>query len=80
MADWKGNYCWQALQDSKKDGKSGKIMDVATLKIDRVSIKTDPVSYKSDPLSIKSDPTSIMSHIARNQLIYQPESETYNPD
>ena len=34
MADWKGNYCWQALQDSKKDGKSGKIMDVATFKIE----------------------------------------------
>ena len=92
MADWKGNYCWKALQDSKKDGKSDKIMYVATFKIDHFSIKTDPVSYKSDPLSIKSDPVSfksdplktdqtiIITHIARNQLIYQPESETYNLD
>ena len=31
-------------------------------------------------ISIKSDPNIIKSHIARNQLIYQPESETYNPD
>ena len=53
MADWKGNYSWQALQDSKKDGKSGKIMDVATFKIDRIIIKTDQVSFKSDPVSIK---------------------------
>ena len=78
MTDWKGNYCWQAFQDRKKDDKSGKIMDDTRFKSDHVIIKTDPVSYKSDPLSIKSDPTSIMSHIARNQLIYQPESETYN--
>ena len=49
MADWKGNYCWQALQDSKKDGKSGKIMDVATFKIDRVIIKTNPVNFKGWP-------------------------------
>ena len=38
------------------DGKSGKIIDVATFKIDRVIIKNDPVSFKSDPLSFKSDP------------------------
>ena len=61
MADWKGNYCWQALQDSKKDGKSGKIMDVATFKIDRVIIKTDPDSFKSDLVSFKSDPLSFKS-------------------
>ena len=55
MADWKWTNCWQALQDNKKDGKSGKIMDDATFKIHRVIIKTDPVSIKSDPVSIKSD-------------------------
>ena len=54
--------------------------DPVSFKSDLLSIKSDPVSFKSDPLSIKSDPTIIMSHIARNQLIYQPESETYNPD
>ena len=54
--------------------------DPLSIKSDPVSIKSDPVSFKSDPLSIKSDPTSIMSHIARNQLIYQHESETYNLD
>ena len=54
--------------------------DPVSINSDPVSIKSDPVSFKSDPLSIKSDPTSIMSHIARNQLIYQHESETYNLD
>ena len=42
------------------------------VKSDPVSFKSDPVSFKSDPLNIKSDQTIIMSHIARNQLIYQP--------
>ena len=54
--------------------------DPLSIKSDPVSFKSDPVSFKSDPLSIKCDQTIIMSHIARNQLIYQPESETYNPD
>ena len=53
---------------------------LGSIKCDPVSIKSNPVSIKSDPVSIKSDLTSIMSHIARNQLIYQPESETYDPD
>ena len=54
MADWKRKNCWQAFLDSKKDDKSGKIMDDTKFKSDHVIIKTDPVSYTSDPLSIKS--------------------------
>ena len=69
MRDWKGNYCWQALQDSKMDGKSGKIIDVATFKIDRVIIKNDPVSFKSDPLSFKSDPCDSSDIRPWNQVI-----------
>ena len=59
MADWKGNYSWQAFQDSKKDDKSGNIMDDATFKSDPLSIKSDSVSFKSDPVSFKSDPAKI---------------------
>ena len=69
-------------------------MDPVSIKCDPVSIKSDPLSIMSDPVSImsdpvidksdsvgiKSDPTSIMLLIVRNLLIYQPETETYNPD